>query len=91
MDNIDDLDGIFDGVLDADEMATVLGMAEEIAELESLSSDDNEDNIEMVSLFVDDHIRRHERNRIRKPAPKDSFEAWVRDVCAGRKSVNDPL
>lgn len=81
------MNDLFD--FDADEMATVLGMAEEIAELESTQT--NDDNIETVSLFVDDHIKTHEKDRIRKPAPKGSFEAWVRDICSGYKNINDPL
>ncbi len=67
------------------EMATVLGMAEELF---PDTPGKEEDKVEIMSLLADEHV---ETKNTAKAPPRKSFEAWVRAVNSGHKTVDDPL
>jgi hypothetical protein len=74
-----------DDIMLNDQVAAVaLGLAEEISDDTIMSV---EDKIELLSLIDCDNPT----NKSKKSPRPGSFEAWIRSINNGSKTINDPL
>lgn len=73
---------------DWDDMAMMLGMAEEIAAEEARQAEFEEAEPDVA--FPDDDPVPAGRRR-RGPVRRSAFEQYVDDICMGRKEVHDPM